>query len=119
MKNRWSSFSCLVVVCAALAGCLSLEKSYPEKRYFALSTSRPGPPLTRTLDHVLAVRPLRISPGYAGSEFVYQTGDVTLESDFYNEFFAPPGTVIRKSIARWLSESTLFGNVLDPSTPGS
>lgn len=116
MKHRWSSFSCLVLACAVLAGCLSLEKSYPEKRYFALSTSRPGPPLTKALDHVLAVRPLRISPGYAGSEFVYQTGDVTLESDFYNEFFVPPSRLITEEVRRWFQASGLFKTVVDSAS---
>ena len=45
MKNRWSSFSCLVLVTGVLAGCFSFETSYPEKRYFTLSTSRASPAL--------------------------------------------------------------------------
>ena len=117
MKNRWSSFSCLVLVSGVLAGCFSFEKSYPEKRYFALSTSRASPALTATLDDVLAVRPLRISPGYAGSEFVYQTGDVTLESDFYNEFFIPPSRLITEEVRRWFEASGLFETVVDSVSP--
>ena len=117
MKNRWSSFSCLVLVTGVLAGCFSFEKSYPEKRYFTLSTSRASPALTATLDGVLAIRPLRISPSYAGSEFVYRTGDVTLESDFYNEFFIPPNRLITEEVRRWFEAAGLFETIVDSASP--
>ena len=117
MKNRWSSFSCLVLVTGVLAGCFSFEKSYPEKRYFTLSTSRASPELTATLDGVLAIRPLRISPSYAGSEFVYRTGDVTLESDFYNEFFIPPNRLITEEVRRWFEAAGLFETIVDSASP--
>ena len=117
MKSRWWCWSCLVLVSGALAGCLSLEKRYPEKRYFALSASRPGPAPAAPFDGVLAVRPLRISPAYAGSEFVYRTGDVTLESDFYNEFFIPPSRLVTEEVRRWFEESGLFRTVVDSAGP--
>lgn len=117
MKNRWSCLSCPILVSVALTGCLSLEKNYPEKRYFALSTSRPGSRLTVPFDGVLAIRPVRISPGYAGSEFVYRTGDVTFESDFYNEFFIPPNRQITEEVRRWFEASGLFRTVVGSASP--
>lgn len=117
MKSRSWCLSFPVLVSVALAGCLSLEKSYPEKRYFALSTSRPGPRLTAPFDGVLAIRPVRISPVYDGSEFVYKTGDVTFESDFYNEFFIPPSRLITQEVRRWFEASGLFQTVVDSASP--
>ncbi len=117
MKNRCLSFSCLVLLSGVLAGCFSFEKSYPETRYFALSTSRANPAVTAALDGVLALRPLRISPSYAGTEFVYRTGDVTLESDFYNEFFIPPSRLITDEVRRWFEASGLFKTVVDSASP--
>ena len=70
-----------------------------------------------TLDAVLAIRPLRVSPSYAGSEFVYRTGDVSLESDFYNEFFIPPGRLVSEEVRRWFEASGLFEMVVDSASP--
>ena len=117
MKHRCLSFSCLVLLSGVLAGCFSFEKSYPEMRYFALSTSRANPAVTAALDGVLALRPLRISPSYARTEFVYRTGDVTLESDFYNEFFIPPSRLITDEVRRWFEASGLFRTIVDSASP--
>ena len=46
-----------------LIGCVSLEKSYPDRHYFALELA-PGKSPNSTSDRVLSVASLRISPRY-------------------------------------------------------
>ena len=110
-------FGSLALVAASLSGCLSLEKSYPQKRFYVLAASRPGAPSPFRIDATLRVRSFRISPSYSGSEFVYRTGDVTSESDFYNEFFNPPSRLVTEQVHRWFAASGLFKAVVDSSSP--
>jgi cholesterol transport system auxiliary component len=122
MSGRALSVVATVLCLVFLSGCLS--RSYPEKQRFILEPQRESlPPVgaapeSSAAAETLRVDRVRVDPLFERKGFVYRVSEETLTSDFYNEFFGPPGTVIRKSIARWLSESTLFGNVLDPSTPG-
>ena len=108
---------------ASLSGCLT--RSYPEKRRYLLEPTREGlPPVgaprgTLALSGAaLRVERIRVDPLFERKGFVYRKGKERFESDFYNEFFAPPGVVIRKAVATWLAESPLFEAVLEPGAPG-
>jgi cholesterol transport system auxiliary component len=118
---RWAF---VLTATAALAfGAACITKSYPEKQRYVFELSRnpthrpdvaakkPGPEELG----VLRVRRVRVSPLFERKRFVYRTGENTFEDDFYREFFAPPGVLLRSAILDWLETSRVFSSVLkDP-----
>lgn len=102
--------------CALLclvSGCIRLESSYPEKRYFLIDISRQEDVSPRATDEVLRVVTFSVSPQYEGKDFVYRKGDVVYESDFYNEFLISPSDMFTEQIRQWVARSGLFGQVAD------
>jgi cholesterol transport system auxiliary component len=99
-----------------VAGCINLEKGYPEKRYFTLDAS--GDEIVPSPDtrKVLTVRRFRISAKYEGKGLVYRLEDFSYESDFYNEFFVSPVSMFTEEIRKRLAGSGLFKHVVDPSS---
>ncbi|MBI3736175.1 membrane integrity-associated transporter subunit PqiC, partial [Candidatus Sumerlaeota bacterium] len=103
-----------------LSGCISLKKGYPDKHFFVLDLTHPpvtNPPARP--NRVLQISPFQISPRYEGQEFVYRTGELRYESDFYNQFFIPPAVIITEEFTRWLAASGLFDRVTNPSDMAS
>jgi ABC-type uncharacterized transport system auxiliary subunit len=97
-------------------GCVSLERSYPDKRYFVIQIEDPksanaegGP--------ILAVADLHISPRYADKSFIYRRSETEYESDFYNQFLSPPSTMISEETRKALAASSAFKFVVGPSSP--
>ena len=99
------------------AGCVSLERSYPEKRYFVVelgeNTQRSNP----AGDKTVMVSGLRISPRYADKSFVYRTSESGYEGDFYNQFLISPDTMLSEELRRGLAASPAFKYVVGPSSP--
>lgn len=102
----------------ALTGCLSLKQPYPDKKYYLFEVEReiaadaPAHP-----EVMLQVRPFTISPRYEGQEFVYRIGEMRYESDFYNQFFLPPSSLLTEATIHWLSGSKIFGAVFGSTAP--
>ncbi|MDR4499519.1 MAG: hypothetical protein MRK02_16620 [Candidatus Scalindua sp.] len=99
-----------------LTGCINLEKSYPEKKYFVLDASRDGEVVSSETGTVLAVRRFRISPQFEGKSLIYRLSDLRYESDFYNEFFVTPVSLITEEVQQWISGSGLFQHTVDSSS---
>lgn len=97
----------------ALGGCLSLEKEYPDTRYFVLEAARSGPAGARKSEARLKIGGFRISPRYGGREMVTRVEERRYEADFYNQFFADPATLITEESYRWLGQAGLFAAVID------
>jgi cholesterol transport system auxiliary component len=100
-----------------LAGCFNFNKSFPEKRFFVLNVKRSGGPLLPPSDAVLRIRRFRVSPGFEGKGFVYRKGNSNYTSDFYNEFFISPASMITEEVRKWLTGSGLFQYVISSSSP--
>jgi uncharacterized lipoprotein YmbA len=99
-----------------MTGCVSMERSYPEKRYFALkATDDRGSPQPIN-GVVLRIRRLRISPRYEGKSFVYRISELNYESDFYNEFLVSPVSLFTEEVRQGLANSGLFQHVVDPGS---
>lgn len=114
MKHKKSLSFFLVAVLTLfllLAGCMG--RKYVEKRTFLLDVSRNGAVSPSESNGVLRVRTLRVSPQYENKGFVYRTGDMSYRSDFYNEFFTSPDSMITEKVREWLAGSGLFQNVVD------
>jgi cholesterol transport system auxiliary component len=100
------------------AGCVSLSKAYPEKRRFALEAPRRAETSGEPSRGTLRVYSLRVGPLHAGSELVVRTGEFEYESDFYNEWFVPPGAMLTRALEDWLDGGRVFDDVV-PSGAGS
>ena len=99
-----------------LTGCLNLERSYPEKKYFVLDASRDGEVESFQTGATLAVRRFQISPQFEGKSLIYRLSDSSYESDFYNEFFVPPVSLLTEEVHQWIRGSGLFQHTVDPSS---
>ncbi len=108
-------FSSWLLLFFILTGCANLSKNYPERNYYILNVSNEGQNSPTVLGTVLEVRKFEISPSFSTREFVYRKGDLSYESDFYNQFFRPPSSLITEEVRKWLSESGQFKYVVDSS----
>ena len=113
------SFRILSVAAALLptlgSGCVSLERSYPEKRYYVLEVRTPEATGGALDNEILQVSNLRISPRYQDRSFIYRISDTGFESDFYNQFIAPPAGLISEEIRKSVTGAQLFKHVISPS----
>lgn len=104
-----------------LAGCLSLEKTYPEKQFYVLDAPRTqeagapiaGAPIKGT---VLKVKSFRVAPPYDNKGLIYRHDHERFEADFYQEFFVPPAPMVTECTRRWLSDAGLFEHVVEASS---
>lgn len=93
-------------------GCVSIEKSYPDKRYFVLDIALNAPPHKPAESGTLQIASARVSPRFADRNFVYRRSDTRFESDFYNQFLISPGVLVTEELRRELSRSGMFKFVI-------
>ena len=106
--TKTAAFACVAVIVACVAGCLDLKKSYPEKRSFVIDVGVPQQETPSKREMVLKIHKLRVSPLFAGRAMVYRVADLQYESDFYDEWFVAPATLVTQQIHNWLSGSAGF-----------
>ncbi len=106
----------LLVPFLAGSGCISLEKPYPQKRFFSIRTEREGTTRNPVSSVTVEVRSFRTAPPHDREEFAYRRGENSYDSDFYNLFVAPPSRLLTEEVRRWLRDSNLFAHLV---TPGS
>ncbi|HEX3035975.1 MAG TPA: hypothetical protein VHT73_12775 [Thermodesulfobacteriota bacterium] len=115
-KTRIFPLCSLLMLFLILTGCAAkLERNYPQRNYYILNVSNTNGNSSPASDGILEIRRFTISPNFTTREFVYRKGDLSYVSDFYNQFFRPPGMLITEETRKWLSESGLFKYVLDSS----
>jgi cholesterol transport system auxiliary component len=112
LKQRSASF----LLCLFFSGCVSLDRSYPDKHYFVLEVNRDGKPSNQTANGILEVSDIRISPRYEGQSFVYRISDASYESDFYNQFLIAPAALLTEEVRRGLAQSRTFEYVINSSS---
>jgi cholesterol transport system auxiliary component len=112
LKQRSASF----LLCLFFSGCVSLDRSYPDKHYFVLEVNRDGKPSDQTANGILEVSDIRISPRYEGPSFVYRISEVSYESDFYNQFLIAPAALLTEEVRRGLAQSRTFEYVVNSSS---
>ena len=96
-------------------GCVGLTGEYPDKRFYVLEARRSGDPNTPAQGAVLEVRRFKVGRRYQGNEFVYRMKGTNYQSDFYNQFFAAPYSMLAEESRRWLADAAIFEHVV-PST---
>jgi cholesterol transport system auxiliary component len=90
------------------SGCVSIERSYPDKRYFLLEISSKATPQDPADSGILQISSAHVSPRYADRNFVYRRSDTRFESDFYNQFLISPGELVTEELRRELSKAGIF-----------
>jgi ABC-type uncharacterized transport system auxiliary subunit len=96
-------------------GCVTLERSYPEKHFFVLEIGAVKP-VDAPRQGVLQISSVRISPRYEGKNFIYRLSDTSYESDFYNEFLIAPATLVTEELVKGLTRAAVFEHVIDSSS---
>ena len=89
-------------------GCVSIEKSYPDKHYFVLDIALEASTQNPAESGTLQIASARVSPRYAERNFVYRRSDTRFESDFYNQFLISPGALVAEELRQELSRSGIF-----------
>lgn len=110
----------LLTLLVLLPACSSLERPAPERRFVSIDAERPrsGPPGSAPAPFPgnLRVADFRMSPRFSGRELVYRLGANEWSQDYYTHFVQDPGRDLAEQTRRWLKESNLFHNVLEPSS---
>lgn len=106
--NPQNRTACTAAVCGMLCLCLfvcgcGLPKHPPaEKTAYLLSISLPEVSATAGPPHCFTVRTCRAAPAFATNSFVYRTGLLEYERDFYNRFLIPPADQITQALSDWI-----------------
>jgi ABC-type uncharacterized transport system auxiliary subunit len=116
MKPRRGSVRQWLAVLLLMSGCVTLERSYPEKHFYALELPRGIKSVNGAAKGVMQISYVRISPRYQGKNFIYRLSDRSFESDFYNEFLIDPASLIAEELRKGLARSGLFQYVVDSSS---
>jgi hypothetical protein len=113
MKMRSILFTGLMVVCLLPAACTLRQPPVVTESYaFDLPKAKAGPASERSI----SVLPFNASSEAAGQMFLYRSGEMIYEHDFYNRFLAPPAQMLTGELRDWLSRSRA-GPVREPGTP--
>jgi uncharacterized lipoprotein YmbA len=100
----------VAVLVAALAAC-SITHPAPVKRTFLLDPPLPAAVAT-TKPGVLRMGTFTVAAPFRDRAFVYRTEELKYESDFYSEFFVPPGPMLADIATRALAGAKVFTRVL-------
>ena len=106
----------LITLVFFASGCAVVSRPYPEKRYYALETERPGAPEKSARTDTILVNRFRISPAFASKYLVYRNDADHYVTDFYNEFLVPPQDMVTDQTIRWLGRSPAFGHVVSAAS---
>lgn len=117
MRKLLSHTRCGVFILLALAsGCVGIERSYPDKRYFVLEVNRNVTPSNPPGNGVLQIAHIRMSPRYEDKGFIYRTSGSAYESDFYNQFLVSPAALLGEELRKGLAQSQTFRHVINASS---
>jgi cholesterol transport system auxiliary component len=97
---------------AFTAGC-SFTRPAAVKDSYLLEPALPEP-AAKTQPASLRVGTVTVGAAFRGRSFVVRESEFKFDSDFYHEFFVPPGAMIADSTARALARSKAFADVARP-----
>ncbi len=117
MKHSSLIIACQVVLSIViLAGCSGLSKKYPERSFYMFEVPPVNVKYPTVKNAIVEITRFNVTPGSDGKEFIYRTGELSYESDFYNQFFRPPGAMLTELTGRWLNDAGLFQDVFGSVT---
>ena len=113
LSNLWHG---AFILLALASGCVGIERSYPDKRYFVLEVNRNVNPSNSPGNGVLQIANIRVSPRYEDKGFIYRTSGSGYESDFYNQFLVSPAALLGEELRKGLAQSQIFRHVINASS---
>lgn len=114
-RSLHQTIRALLLLSLSCSSCVTLERSYPEKRYFVLDAAERVAAANPVGDRILMVANLRVSPRYADKSFVYRISEAGYETDFYHQFLIATDVMIGEEVRRGLAASRVFKYVVGPS----
>jgi ABC-type uncharacterized transport system auxiliary subunit len=96
------------------SGCVG--KQHLDITYYSLDTPEIGKVIAEPKLGTVFVRDFYMNPTFEDKNFNYQTGDLTYETDFYNQFKLSPRSLFTTLMRSTLKESGLFKAVLMPES---
>jgi ABC-type uncharacterized transport system auxiliary subunit len=103
----------LVLSAMAFASGCSFTRPATVKDSYLLQPALPEP-VAKTQSGSLRVGIVNVGAAFRGRGFVVRESEFKFESDFYREFFVPPGVMIADSTARALARGKAFADVTRP-----
>jgi cholesterol transport system auxiliary component len=103
-----------LALATALGGC-SLTRPAPVKNTFLLDPRLP-PPAAAPKAVTLRIGTINVAAPYRDRAFVYRTGELQFETDFYYEFLVAPGAMIAQATARALDRANIATRVVPSGT---
>jgi uncharacterized lipoprotein YmbA len=113
--NARLQLSALLLLIVWLAGCAGQQA--PRKTRYVLHATRERPATPLEVGN-LRIGRVPVDPRFERKGFVYRTGEDVYESDFYREFYSPPGVLVRQMMAEWMNASEIFSAVLGSADSG-
>ncbi len=93
----------LLFVCWIIGGCAPAKHPPAEKTAYLLTVSLPQTAAAVRPTHCFSVRTCGAAPAFATNSFVYRTGPVQYERDFYTRFLIPPADQITQTLSDWIT----------------
>jgi len=115
LRSATSGLLLLALVLTA-PGCVSLHQPQPVKSYFLLeTTAQPStdPPI---YPFALKISNFEVAPPFQERGLVYRLDEQRYESDFYNQFFVTPRSMVTTQVAQWLGQRQIFSAVLSTAS---
>lgn len=107
----------LLALALAVSGCsLGLTRPEPVKNYFLLETAAQPSTDPPAYPFALKVTNVEVAPPFQERGLVYRLDEQRYESDFYNQFFVVPRSMITTQTAQWLGQRQIFSGVLTPAS---
>ena len=107
----------MLALALILSGCsLGLTRPEPVKKYFLLETAAQPSTDPPAYPFALKVTNVEVAPPFQERGLVYRLDEQRYESDFYNQFFVVPRSMITTQTAQWLGQRQIFSGVLTPAS---
>lgn len=103
----------LALAATVLAAGCSLTRPAPVKQTYLLDPALPAV-AAKAQPGTLRVGTVNVAAAFRGRSFVVRDAEFRFESDFYHEFFVPPGLMIADATARALARGKVFSVVTRP-----
>jgi len=112
---RWIRIAVAAALAVSLVAC-GLSRPAAVKQTFLLqSPTATAPAATTPRASTLKIGAVAVAAPFRGKSLVYRQEELKYESDFYNEFFVPPGAMLSDGLSAYLSTAGVYKDVLPAS----
>jgi cholesterol transport system auxiliary component len=116
MIDRMLRSAALLLVAATLAlSACSLSRPAPVKETYLLEPAMPQA-VAKSQPFSVRVAAVNVAAPYRGRNFVYRTGALKYETDFYVEFLVAPAAMFSEQTTRALEAAHVFTRIVPPSS---